>query len=51
MDLIQAQGLPLQTLALIQQQFAQIEKTDAQQLDFSTAVRALEQQTALQLSD
>ena len=49
-DLMQQQGLDLNVLQQTQKQFLQIEKQHAQQLDFSAAVKALEQQTELVLA-
>jgi 3-hydroxyisobutyrate dehydrogenase len=48
-DLITASNLDLPTLNLIQQQFNQIHKTDAQHLDFSAVVKTLEQRNQLEL--
>jgi 3-hydroxyisobutyrate dehydrogenase len=49
MDLMQQQGLDLTVLQQTQKLFLQIEKQQAQQLDFSAAVQALERQTELVL--
>src|SRR5690606_22708704 len=49
LDLMQQHTLDLKILQGIQQQFNRIEKHRAQQLDFSAAVRALEQETQLLL--
>ena len=48
-DLMQQQSLQLNLLKLVQQQFNRVEKSQAQQLDFSTAVQSLEQDTQLTL--
>ena len=48
-DLMQQEGLDLSVLQQTQSQFLQIEKQQAQQLDFSAAVQALERQTELVL--
>ncbi|WP_336040458.1 NAD(P)-dependent oxidoreductase [Acinetobacter calcoaceticus] len=48
-DLITASNLDLPTLNLIQQQFNQIHKTDAQNIDFSAVVKILEQHNQLEL--
>lgn len=46
-DLMQQQSLQLNLLKLVQQQFNRVEKSQAQQLDFSAAVQSLEQDTQL----
>lgn len=48
-DLMHQQSLQLNLLKLVQQQFNRVEKSQAQQLDFSTAVQSLEQDTQLTL--
>lgn len=48
-DLMQQQSLQLNLLKLVQQQFNRVEKSQAQQLDFSAAVQSLEQDTQLTL--
>lgn len=48
-DLMQQQSLQLNLLKLVQQQFNRVEKSQAQQLDFSAAVQRLEQDTQLTL--
>ncbi|WP_288689459.1 NAD(P)-dependent oxidoreductase [uncultured Acinetobacter sp.] len=48
-DLMHQQSLQLNLLKLVQQQFNRIEKSQAQQLDFSAAVQNLEQDTQLTL--
>jgi 3-hydroxyisobutyrate dehydrogenase len=49
-DLMHQQSLQLNLLKLVQQQFNRVEKSQAQQLDFSAAVQSLEQDTQLILS-
>ena len=44
-----ASNLDLPTLNLIQQQFNQVHKTDAQHIDFSAVVKTLEQRNQLEL--
>lgn len=48
-DLMHQQSLQLNLLKLVQQQFNRVEKSQAQQLDFSAAVQSLEQDTQLTL--
>lgn len=48
-DLMHQQSLQLNLLKLVQQQFNRVEKSQAQQLDFSAAVQRLEQDTQLTL--
>ena len=49
-DLIQETQLDLPTMRLIQNQYIQIEKEQAQALDFSAVVQALEHQSQIELS-
>lgn len=49
LELVQQQQLDLSMMALVQQQFQQIAKAQASQLDFSAAVQGLEQRTQIEL--
>ena len=49
MQLVQEQNMPLDTLKLVQQQFAYFDKSKAQKLDFSASVQALEQKSQIEL--
>ena len=49
LELVQQQQLDLSVIALVQQQFQQIAKAQASQLDFSAAVQGLEQRTQIEL--
>lgn len=49
LELVQQQQLDLSVMALVQQQFQQIAKAQASQLDFSAAVQGLEQRTQIEL--
>lgn len=49
LDLMRQQKLGLDVFSNIQQKFQQIEKSEAQHLDFSAAVKILEQNTRLEL--
>lgn len=51
LDLMSEQDLALPNMQLIQQQFNLLNKSQAQQLDFSAAVQILERQTEIQLHD
>ncbi len=49
LELVQQQQLDLSVMSLIQQEFKQIAKSQASQLDFSAAVQGLEQRTQIEL--
>lgn len=49
-DLIQQEQLQLPAMQMVQQQFTRIEKSKAQDLDFSAAVQSLEQMNRIELS-
>lgn len=49
LELVQQQQLDLTVMSLIQQEFQQISKPQASQLDFSAAVQGLEQRTQIEL--
>ncbi|WP_406768217.1 NAD(P)-dependent oxidoreductase [Acinetobacter schindleri] len=49
LELVQQQQLDLSVMSLIQQEFKQIAKSQASQLDFSAAVQGLEQRTRIEL--
>ncbi len=51
LNLMSEQDLALPNMQLIQQQFNLLNKSQAQQLDFSAAVQILERQTEIQLHD
>ncbi len=51
LDLMSEQDLALPNMQLIQKQFNLLNKSQAQQLDFSAAVQILERQTEIQLHD
>ncbi len=51
LDLMSEQDLVLPNMQLIQKQFNLLNKSQAQQLDFSAAVQILERQTEIQLHD
>ncbi|MFV5310789.1 NAD(P)-dependent oxidoreductase [Acinetobacter schindleri] len=49
LELVQQQQLDLSVMSLVQQQFQQIARPQASQLDFSAAVQGLEQRTRIEL--
>ncbi|AUX89944.1 3-hydroxyisobutyrate dehydrogenase [Acinetobacter sp. ACNIH1] len=49
LELVQQQQLDLSVMSLVQQEFQQIAKPQASQLDFSAAVQGLEQRTQIEL--
>nr|WP_286831912.1 MULTISPECIES: NAD(P)-dependent oxidoreductase [Acinetobacter] len=49
LELVKQQQLDLSVMSLVQQQFQQITKPQASQLDFSAAVQGLEQRTQIEL--
>nr|WP_286716241.1 NAD(P)-dependent oxidoreductase [Acinetobacter sp. UBA2581] len=49
LELVQQQQLDLSVMSLVQQEFQQISKPQASQLDFSAAVQGLEQRTQIEL--